>query len=246
MSRLTRAIRFVRHWHARVGVLAALFLLLLALTGLALNHTDALNLAQKKVDSGWVMRWYGLQSAAPQQGYLFESGYFVGDSERWVMDGYDLYAPSGVAVGAIEIDGIRYVATDASLHLYQPDGSLIDQLSGPALPAQPIRRIGKHGTFIVLETSRGIFASADALTWESSSVADIIWAQPQALPDKVADEAAPYFAPSLSLERVLLDVHSGRILGRYGPYLMDIAALVLIALALSGLWMYVRTLRKRH
>jgi uncharacterized iron-regulated membrane protein len=246
MSRLTRAIRFVRHWHARAGVLAALFLLLLALTGLALNHTDGLSLAQRKVDSGWLMRWYGLQSAAPKQGYLFESGYFVGDGERWVMDGHVLHAPSGVAVGVIEINRMRYVATDASLYLYQPDGRLIDKLSGPALPAQPIRRIGQHGTFIVLETARGIFASADALTWESSSTADIIWAQPHALPDQAAHEAAPYFAPSLPLERVLVDVHSGRILGRYGPYLMDLAALLLIALALSGLWMYVRTLRKRH
>ncbi len=39
----------------------------------------------------------------------------------------------------------------------------------------------------------------------------------------------------LSAERILLDVHSGRILGRYGPWLMDGAAILLLILAATGL-----------
>jgi uncharacterized iron-regulated membrane protein len=65
-------------------------------------------------------------------------------------------------------------------------------------------------------------------------------------PADVGARVAVHFAPSLPLERVLLDVHSGRIFGRYGPLAMDLAALALAVLALSGIWIYLRTLRRRH
>jgi len=246
MSRLTRAIRFARHWHARAGVLAALFFLFLAFTGLALNHTDAFKLDRKKVDAGWLMQWYGLKSEAPTHGYLFESGYFIGDGERWVMDGRELSGVAGTVLGAVEIAGIRYIATAASLRLYQADGSLIDKLTGSALPALPIHKLGRRDETLVLDTAQGIYSSADGLTWESASSEGVVWAHPQVLPAKAAIDSAEYFAPSLPLERVLLDVHSGRILGRFGPFAMDLVALVLMALALSGIWIYLRSIRKRH
>ncbi|MDP3677938.1 MAG: hypothetical protein Q8R23_02450, partial [Methylotenera sp.] len=53
------------------------------------------------------------------------------------------------------------------------------------------------------------------------------------------------FSPSLPLERIVLDLHSGRIFGRYGPLLMDVAALVLIVLSFSGVWIYLRTVRRQ-
>ena len=39
----------------------------------------------------------------------------------------------------------------------------------------------------------------------------------------------------LTVERLLLDLHSGRILGEAGPLLMDLVAVFLIVLSLSGL-----------
>ncbi len=46
-----------------------------------------------------------------------------------------------------------------------------------------------------------------------------------------------YRGKGLLLERVLLDVHSGRILGAWGVYLVDAAAVLFLGLVLSGLWM---------
>ena len=54
----------------------------------------------------------------------------------------------------------------------------------------------------------------------------------------------------LSMERVVLDLHSGRIFGHYGIYLMDTAAIALLWLSLSGLWVWwrrsVKEKQKRH
>ena len=50
-------------WHRRLGLTAALFVLLLATTGLALNHTDGLRLDERYVGAGWLLRWYGIEEA---------------------------------------------------------------------------------------------------------------------------------------------------------------------------------------
>ncbi|MFT5351416.1 MAG: hypothetical protein ACI9MF_002239 [Gammaproteobacteria bacterium] len=49
-----------------------------------------------------------------------------------------------------------------------------------------------------------------------------------------------YRGKGLSLERILLDLHSGRLLGNAGVFIVDLAALFFVFLALSGSWMWLR------
>ena len=44
---------------------------------------------------------------------------------------------------------------------------------------------------------------------------------------------------------MLLDLHSGRIFGEYGVYLMDAAAVALLWLSGSGLWVWWQRRRKQ-
>lgn len=246
MSYRTRMIRFVRHWHARVGVMAALFLLFLAISGLALNHTDALLLAKRDVKASWLMHWYGLKSTMPKQGYFFNDGYLAAADGRWVMDGHLLR--EGVdrsPLGAVTWNQARAIANAEMLYLYTPEGQLIDKISGTELPGKPIKQLGSAGDQLVLETAHGSFASSDALNWLPYNGEQPIWSNLQALPSAALKDVKLAFAPSLPLERIILDLHSGRIFGRYGPLLMDLAALVLIVLSLSGVWIYLRTVRKK-
>lgn len=246
MSRLHRAIRFTRHWHARCGVLVSIFFLTLAVTGVALNHTEALNLARTQVSASWLMRWYGIKAEPAPQGYLFEQGYFAGNAQHWIMDGKPLPVVPEPAIGAVEAGGVRYLATASALYLYQPDGTLIEKLTAAALPDAPIGRIGAAQGSVLIDTPHGIYASEDGLDWRPAGAQAAVWSFPQALPVRVQARVAHLFSPSLPLERVLLDLHSGRIFGRYGPLLMDLAALMLMVLSLSGVWIYLRSLKKKH
>ena len=47
-------------WHRYVGLAAAVFVALFAITGLLLNHSRALGLHHINVSSDWMMRWYGV------------------------------------------------------------------------------------------------------------------------------------------------------------------------------------------
>lgn len=244
MSHLTRVLRFLRHWHARIGVLAALFFLFLALTGLALNHTQALSLAKYQVSMPWLMNWYGLKSQIPETGYLFPQGYLAARHGQVVMDGKPLAIRDKV-VGAAEVASVRYVATSQQLFLYQPDGQLVDKLQGDALPVKDITGLAVAANTIIVQGHQQSYASEDALVWKASAVtSESISLKP--LPVEVKNQLQQQFAPALPLERILQDIHSGRIFGQYGPYLMDLTAVILMALSLSGVWIYLRTVRRRN
>ena len=45
----------LRAWHRGMGALAALFLLMLAVTGILLNHTLDLKLAERHLDWPWLL-----------------------------------------------------------------------------------------------------------------------------------------------------------------------------------------------
>jgi uncharacterized iron-regulated membrane protein len=70
---------------------------------------------------------------------------------------------------------------------------------------------------------------------------EVIWAEPVTLPPGLRGRLVEiYRIKGLPLERVLLDVHSGRILGAWGVYLVDAAAVLFLGLVLTGLWMWSR------
>lgn len=245
---------FVRHWHARLGVFAALFFLLLAISGLALNHTDALGLAKREIYTPWLMHWYGLKSAAPTRGYLFKNGYLATAEGLWVMDGRQLSANNKAPVGALTWGDMRVIASADNLYLYSPDGQLVDKLSGSDLPNKTLKQLGILATSetpkLVLGTAQGDFVSDDGLTWQplvqnQNIKRQLIWSGEQDLPSSLLNGLNVAFSPSLPLERIVLDLHSGRIFGRFGPLLMDVAAMGLLILSLSGVWIYLRTVRRK-
>jgi hypothetical protein len=49
-----------------------------------------------------------------------------------------------------------------------------------------------------------------------------------------------YRGRGLSVERVIADLHSGRVIGIVGPFVMDVVAVLLIVLSLSGLLLWLR------
>lgn len=244
MSWRIHHIRLIRRWHAKIGAAAALFLLFLVFTGLALNHGDWLKLDLREVTSPWLMRWYGIHAVAPTHGYVLGSTHFAWSGDKWALGDRKLPGNGGRPVGAVEAAGINYIATSVTLYLYQPDGQLVDKLERQSLPGSPIVALGKAGSRIVLRTPSGVFATSDGLNWEKGDTAGVTWSSPQTLSEEVKRRLADILEPGLPVQRVLLDVHSGRIFGRYGPFFVDLLGLALLTLGMSGVWIYWRSVRQ--
>ena len=95
-----------------------------------------------------------------------------------------------------------------------------------------ISRVGHVGIFVT---------DLDMTAWRPHVDGAVAWPEtgsaPAAIRAAVADN---YRGTGLPWERVVLDLHSGRLLGPAGPYLMDAAAVILILLSASGLYNWVR------
>jgi hypothetical protein len=223
-------------WHRRLGLAAALIVLLLSVTGLLLNHTHRLGLDRMRVTANWLLDWYGI----PTDDHAL--GYRAGD--RWLLwNGAGLYlddkpvAETAVApVGAAALpDGMLAVAFPDMLILLASDGSLVERIGPQSLPG-PLERVAvDEGGLLVVATAAGRFlADAELASWRSTSV-EATWSTPQEMPAALRERLSATRRPGLSAERVLQDLHSGRILGPWGPWLMDAAAIAFVVMAFTGI-----------
>lgn len=240
MSKESLTTRLFRRWHKRLGVAAAFFFGLLALSGVALNHVDVFELDTTRVATPWLMSWYGLKPAVPQQCFRLEEKFFCWQGDVWAIGGRALKQGRGEPVGAVHIDGMTWVATAESIFLYDVEGNLVDKIERELLPDAPIRRLGVQGDRVTAAIGNLVYNSVDGITWErlSSKSAAVTWSRLSPLPESQQRELTPLFAPSLPLQRIVADLHSGHILGLYGVIVIDALAMVITLLAISGVWMF--------
>ena len=75
----------------------------------------------------------------------------------------------------------------------------------------------------------------------------IIWSTAQTIPAKLNNKIMAEGA-SVNLEQFLLDLHSGRLIGNFGVYVMDIIAVLLIIQVITGCiaWANHQLLKRRR
>jgi len=200
--------------HRYGGLTAALFVLLLCITGILLNHSDTLRLHERFISNRWLLSVYGV--AEPELlTYRAGDQYVSAAGMQLYLDDRHIGTLNsglhGVASQVDETVGRIITIFDGHLqHLYTADGQLIEILNiGPddsphvaALPQvelpSPLRRA-------VLEHYRGA---------------------------------------GISLQQLILDIHSGRLAGQSGTFLADAIAVLFSALVVSGIWMWSKTRRR--
>lgn len=228
--------RVIRRWHARLGVASALFFGVLVVTGIALNHTESLGLAHIPVRSAALVRWLGLPTPAVLSVVELDTP-LIATRDAWLYRDQPLPEGNGEVLGAVRTPALLAVATARQLVLYTLTGERIDTLTGDALPGLPLAALGQNdATALVVRTPRGTFASVDGLAWQPHGGAAARWSHPAPPSAAQAKHATRLLVPALPLERLVLDIHSGRFFGRYGPWLVDAVAAILLVLASSGLW----------
>lgn len=238
--RIRQSVRLV---HRYGGVSAAVLIIVICATGLLLNHSSELRLADRRVQSAWLLDWYGIRTPAISS-YAASDQFVSHAGQRLYLDAVPVDGQFSQLIGATKIDGLVLIGTDSGIVVLLPDGTLVEQLTAAhGIPAA-IRRIGQDGRFAVVETAAGTWQADGMLGyWQRAAEGGAAeWSQPVTLPARLqALILADQRGDGLSLERVLLDLHSGRIIGTAGPWLGDAVALLFILLALSGLWIWFQT-----
>ena len=165
-------------------------------------------------------------------------------------------------IGAIETKQFTVIAFPHIMILLTPEGEIVEQIKiQEFLPhdlnsvARPynIQAIGTDpkGSIYLLGNYRQYVSDDGLLSWKPTDLQSISRSKPVSLPDELKTElSSSYRSRILNFERVLLDLHSGRLFGKSGVYLMDITSILLVFLALSGclIWIQhkIRKLLRRY
>lgn len=251
-----RLIRHLREWHRKLGIIAAFFLIFLSITGVALNHTTTLSLAHKPISNLWLLDHYGIDSPQDIRFYL-NTSLQVANNFVW-LDGKLLLESSAdiVSAGAMSVNvssdttvDVFVVASQTHLYIYNNLGELLDQLGVEAGIPEGIEALSIDKNAAIVKTSSGYYQSdSDFLYWQAiSPVTEPLWITAESVSlQKEQQGALVYRSQFLTLERIIVDAHSGRIFGLVGVLFMDAVAILLILLSLSGIYIWVRYARAKR
>jgi len=241
MGKKTRISAAMR-WHSKVGVGLFWLLILLCITGIALNHTDRLGLSKTTLHHPTLLKWYGLDRqvmssatlhsqhyelrshAVDEQliGKLYRDGQPLTNCTPPLLDSGQLNMQLGLLLCGQEL--IVVTASGELFDIWTPLEGLPDGLV--ALDITDNQVIGMH--------SDGRRWKLDLDLFSSTAIAST-----QALPEPQSNTQAA----GISVQTLMLDLHSGRLFGVFGIWVVDIAGVLFSLLAVTGLWSFIRRSR---
>ena len=217
---VSRQLSRFRRVHRWLGTVLVAFVLVLATTGIALNHTSALGLDRQYISWSWLLDAYGMNAPSPYAGMVsIQSLVVVGDGQR--------------------------------VHLLLDSGELVESIDLSGTLSGDIARIGVANDRAVLQSGDVLYRGDAEVTlferWTDGNTSEVSWSSATD-PETAGLEAlqTAWRGEGLTLERVLLDLHSGRIFATAGVVVMDVVAIGMIVLALSGLVLSVRRARREN
>ena len=234
----------LRRLHRSLGAGAALFVLFMVLSGLVINHSNGLGLDRKQVSQTFLLDWYGLEKSGSVVSFAIGHDWLSFAGSQLYLNERPVATVNG-GVGAVSTGELLIAAGSDELLLLDLDGNLVERLRWASIDPGPIESIGLDERNAVLVKSGARLWSADAelLNWlpTGDPIAGAKWSTSKPAPDTLQRAIEQtYRGQGLSLEKVLLDLHSGRIFGSIGVLVYDLLALTLGFLSVSGLVLWLR------
>ncbi|QQX80980.1 PepSY domain-containing protein [Shewanella sp. KX20019] len=235
-----KLLRQLRPWHRRIGIFSTLLVIFMAVSGVLINHSNQLSLDTAPVKQSWLLDYYGIK--APKDVHLYQQSpqqLISASNQVWLDDKLILEANAPV-LAVIRYNEMIVAVDNSHLYLLSQQGELLEtQGSATGLPSH-IQALGLQDN-LWLKTQSGLFvADSDLIEWsQAQPLAIIPWVK--ALENSDSSEVTLQIRASrLHWERVLLDMHSGRFFGSLGPWLMDLVALALIIMSLTGCYIWLQ------
>jgi hypothetical protein len=235
-------------FHRWLGFISVIFLFVLALTGLALNHSERLGLHSVTVRSSMLLGRYGMASGADITSYrIHETDTISHLDGRLYYNGAHLVdggPPVGIYQGGQDFS---VVVLPEQLVYLTGEGEFIERIEASQLPWERVLFLARDAAGDPVLAGADKRWKADAEWLEFIPHAGAFEVSP--LEPDVADGAveaailAAHQGEGLSLYRILLDLHSGRLFGWGGRTVMDLTAVAILLLVSSGIAGWLRKSR---
>lgn len=241
----------LRKWHQRFGLAAALFLIWLGSSGAILSRSDQFGFDAMRVRWDWLTAWYGLSAEAPRMGFEAHGHWMAATRESTLLDARVVEPRIPPPVGFVPLAGMigrqLVIGTTESLVIVGEDGVRVDELRAPILPVASLRRIGTTADGGIAVQDFDAFESRDGgNTWVAVLPQSVNWSQPAPLPSAQRKAIEQFAKPSVLVEQVLIDLHSGRLFGPIGAWIITLVGVLALGLSISGVWSWWRIRQSRQ
>jgi len=227
--------------HKIVGLFVCLVLIHLSVTGIILNHTDKLNLNQTKISWDWLLKAYGIGVPETQAAFAIDEDFFHQTNYQIFMNTRSITRVKSKLVGVIDFDDQFIVSTTENIILVNKLGEFIKKIKLPKNLIGKINKIGPYSNGIIIEINKNKFVSdRNIKNWEPINNPEIVeWSTESKIPEDINNQIKAYYVgEGISIEQIILDLHSGVIFKGVGKLFMDIIALLLILMSVSGGWIW--------
>jgi hypothetical protein len=230
--------RRLRRGHRWVGLSLVIFIVFLSISGITLNHSVDLELDRRYVSWSWLLDAYGLEVPDPAASFA-DSGHratLLGG--RLFLDGRDIGHQESVLAGIASLGSLVVVAGERTVYLLTETGDFVEAIDLGSELNGPIEQLGRSGDRAILKSAGKLYRSDPDIAlfeaWEEESSDHwSVATRPNATEMAVLETA--WRGRGVTIERLLLDLHSGRVFGSAGPLFMDVVAILFIVMSISGL-----------
>ena len=238
--------RFIRSWHRRLGLFSSLFVIWLALSGLLLNHSDKIGLNTVFSNGPLVKALYGLgsESDVEVKGYQFVDYYFVLDDRFYQNKKSELTCHGGIK-NAVQFSGQLVFLCEESLLLFSSEGQFVDKIALSLLAVKVddvaiVQDQNQQQGFIIISGNKHFRLDLLSLALTPLQQKPQINSplSKQNIPPQVFAHVENNRFEGISIEKIILDAHSGRLFGNGGVYLVDLFALIFVIMAISGIYLF--------
>ncbi len=237
--------RLLHAIHRRMGVCSALFVILLAVTGALLQHSSTLGVDNDFVSPGFAKVWYGIVAPEAGPNYAINGNLITSIGDALYCNGERLPGRFTEPRGGVAFAHGLAIATASTILLLTPEGEIIETLTVASGLPENIERIGTtpDGSIYLQASNAIVEVDLDAASFVTAEQpeAPISWSSASPIDGVLESTIKEDYAGTLiSWERLILDIHTGRLLGTFGVVLVDLMAALFLLLALTGVWSWSR------
>ena len=234
-------ILFLR-WHRFIGIFSAGFMLFLAVSGLILNHAHNLNLDQQGIAFKPLLYWYGIDTKITPKGFQFDNNWLSNQEQSLYWNEQNISYCSQLNT-AFRYQSFILALCNEQIIVLTSRGLLVEKLIEFPEPFKKMALDENKASIILAGESQSYSFDLENLDFLPIPLSpqNIISPAPTTLPSSILTRLDGKLVDhSITWERVLLDLHSGRFFGQAGILFVDLLALMFCMLSITGAWLWLR------
>ena len=225
--------------HRKIGVLCSIPIILIALSGIFLNHASFFSLNKIYIKNSALLSFYKMQPKERPKGFKPSKSWISSFEGGLFLDETKLSDINSEIVSAVKLNDMIAAANKNYLFIIDTkEKFIVEKLGRESLPKGEIKRLAVKNKILLIETDKDLFETSFKISkFKKAKKQEIEVPKKLFLPEKLEEKILQNFrGEGISLSKIMLDIHTGAMFGVSGRFVWDLFAVCLLLLVGTGLY----------